>query len=197
MNKYGNRDFSELPTERFRRKMHPHVISIYKDIWGESIEYDQTPVQVDKDASIDRKITLPSGQIITLQEKIREYRFLVNPKLQVCPPIPDFTQEFKNGHGTVCESVGEFFKLYAQYYFYGWANKYQTDILRYVILNVPDYKHILESRGIESIGKLKFNKTHGRASFYAIPLPEILSAAQYTNFDISAINVTYKKDKVA
>ena len=60
----------------------------------------------------------------------------------------DFTQEFKNAVGTKHESNGEWFKLGAQLYFYGWASADETEFSKWVILDIAKYKILVEQAGL-------------------------------------------------
>lgn len=174
--------FDDLTTEKFRVKMRPAAIAIYQHIFPgcEMQDLREHGVKVhvlDKEFGIDTLATMPSGQWLSVQEKYRRYECLVNPRYQVQPPIPDFTQEFKNACGTIHESDGEWFKLGAQLYFYGWANRLETDFAKWVMLDIAKYKLIVEAAGgLGKLGKLMRNSQHGRASFYAIPVTRLQGA---------------------
>jgi hypothetical protein len=76
-----------------------------------------------------------------------------------------------NAVGTQYEAPGEWFKLGAQLYFYGWANETETGFEKWAILDVAKYKTIVEeSGGLGELGSFKRNRVHGAASFYAIPI---------------------------
>ena len=172
-------EFNNLSTERFRQKMKPAAMRIYQKIFPgclmEDLRENGVKVHIlDKEFAIDTLIHFPSDQWISIQEKYRENIFLINPKLQVNPPCPDFTQEYKNAVGTQYESPGEWFKLGAQLYFYGWANSKETDFEKWVLIDIPKYKMFVENHGgLNKIGKLLQNKKHGMASFYAFPIEKL------------------------
>lgn len=174
--------FSQLHTEQFRIKMRPHAIQIYCSIFpGSTIEdLREKGVKVhvlDKEFGIDALWHVPSGQWISIQEKYRKNQFLTSLHLRVNRACPDFTQEYKNAAGTPLETDGEWFKLGAQLYFYGWANAAETDFERWVILDVSRYKMTVERQGgLGAVGVLKRNDRHGKASFYAIPLERLHKA---------------------
>jgi len=178
------KDFSELSTEQFRVRMRPHAISIYKRMFGDCEIQDlrEQGVRVhvlDKEFGIDTLVTAPSGQWFSVQEKYRRNKFLVEPKLRLPgSDYPDFTQEYTNAAGTQHESPGEWFKLGAQLYFYGWASACEDGFAAWVLLNVPRYKIIVERTpgGLDTLGKLIPNKEHGRATFYAIPVDRLRGA---------------------
>lgn len=169
-------NFNNFATVKFQQKMKPHALKIYHSIFPncELIDLREKGVKVhilDKEYGIDSILNLQSGQSITIQEKYRDYEFLINPKFQVKPPWPDFTQEYKNAADTPYEEDGEWFKLMAQLYFYGWANRQQTEFEKWVMINILKYKIFVERiGGLHKIGRLRKNKTHGKASFYCIPI---------------------------
>ena len=140
---------------------------------------------LDKEFGIDSLLKVQTGQWFSLQEKYRAYDAL---------RYGDFTQEYMNACGTEWESPGEWFKLYALIYFYGWANKEGTDFAKWILMDVAKYKLLVEDAGgLDKIGTYHENRRHGRASFYSIPLDAIEPAfittftaenqAQTTTFD--------------
>ena len=111
---------------------------------------------------------MKSGQWISIQEKYRKNYFLKKHG--------DFTQEFMNAAGTEHESPGEWFKLGAQLYFYGWATNDESDFEKWFIMDIPRYKFVVESAGgLHKLGRLCQNKEHGKASFYSIPIKHLLN----------------------
>jgi len=159
-------------------KMKPAALRLYKKIFPgcEIRDLRENGVKVhvlDKEFGIDALLEFPSGQWISIQEKYRR-----NDALKYL----QFTQEYKNAAGTEWESDGEWAKLGAQLYFYGWANAAETDFEKWAILNVAKYKLLVESAGgLEKIGTLENNRRHGRASFYAIKM-ETLEPAFVTDY---------------
>jgi len=160
-------DFSRLDTVKFQERMKPAALSIYRQVFPECHVEDlrEQGVRVhvlDKEFGIDALVHLTDGQWISLQEKYRR-----NAALKFL----DFTQEYMNAVGTPGESLGEWFKLGAQLYFYGWANASETAFEKWAIIDIVKYKMLVESMGgLGAIGTLKKNWKHGRASFYAIPI---------------------------
>lgn len=177
-------EFNKLETEVFRKKLQNKAIEIYKSIYPDCTYSRELDINKDKQYSIDATLIFKDGQKLTLQEKFRKYDTLISPSLQIQPPYPDFTQEYKNGVGTKYENLGEYFKLFAQIYFYGWANKEETDFLRWVIIDIPKYKDLIQKKGIENLGVLMQNRKHGAASFYAIPIINLKECFLHTNFKL-------------
>jgi hypothetical protein len=173
--------FDDLGTVSFQKKMKPAAIRIYEKIFPNCVINDlrENGVAVhvlDKEFGIDSLITFPSGQWISIQEKYRRNNFI---------RYLDFTQEYLNAAGTPNEAKGEWFKLGAQLYFYGWANKEENDFEKWALLDIAKYKMLVEkSGGLDKIGLYKKNMQHGRASFYAIPIKTLFPAfiADYRNF---------------
>jgi len=165
--------FDNLSTVKFQEKMKPAALKIYQELFPGSkiqdLREDGVKVHVlDKEFGVDALLIMEGGQWLSIQEKYRSnyyYRF------------KDFTQEYMNGHGTPYESPGEWFKLGAQLYFYGWANEDNTEFIDWILMDIPRYKILVEkSGGIEKMGYLMHNKQHGSASFYTIPLDKLNSA---------------------
>ena len=182
------KDFLKLETENFRKKLNSKAIDIYKSIYPNCIYSRELDINKDRAYSIDATLIFSDGQKLTIQEKYRKYKYLTCKELQVSPPYPDFTQEYKNAVGTKYENLGEYFKLFAQLYFYGWANKKQTDFVRWCIIDIPKYKDFLQNKGIDNIGALKQNYRHGKATFYAIPINNIKHCFLHSNFDFEKPN---------
>lgn len=125
----------------------------------------QIAEMLDRDFAIDKVLRLPSGATFTVQEKVRRHRYL---------EYGDFTQEFMNGVGTDYEDRGEWFKLSPQLYFYGWSNQANDGLSEWAIINVVKYKLLVEEAGgLDLIGTLQQNRTHGSANFYAIPIASL------------------------
>lgn len=184
-------NFNKLTTVSFQKKLRPSAIKIYQKIFLECnvIDLRENGVNVhilDKEFGIDSLIILKSGQWISIQEKYRENYLLHNQRLQVKPPYPDFTQEYKNAYKTKNEKDGEWFKLGAQLYFYGWSNKNNTDFEKWVLIDIPKYKLLVESKGgLDKVGQFKVNNKHGKAAFYAIPIIELSSTFIKTYKDLN------------
>ena len=98
----------------------------------------QLTEMLDRDFAIDKVLRLPGGETFTVQEKVRRNRFV---------RYMDFTQEYKNGADTPNEEPGEWFKLSAQLYFYGWANATDDGIKEWAIIDVVQYKRLVAGRG--------------------------------------------------
>jgi len=185
--------FESLSTEQFRLKMRPHAVAIYNQLFPkcriDDLRENGLRVHIlDKEFGIDTLATMQSGQWVSIQEKYRTYDYLTKPHLQIDPPTPDFTKEYKNAEGTPFEQPGEWFKLGAQLYFYGWANESQTAFAKWVLLDIAKYKlHVEQSGGLATLGRLMKNNKHGKATFYAIPITRLKPAwiATYSNPIIS------------
>lgn len=166
-------NFDDLETVRLQSKLKPAALQIYKKVFPgceiEDLRGDGVKVHIlDQEFGIDSLLRLPDGQWISIQEKYRGHQAL---------HWLDFTQEYMNAVGTPYERPGEWFKLGAQLYFYGWANESETDFEKWVLLDVARYKLIVaKSGGLDKIGVLRNNKKHGRASFYAIPILKLKPA---------------------
>lgn len=166
-------DFAQLSTEQFRKRMRPAALRIYERVFPgceiEDLRAAGVRVHIlDQEFGIDSLIKFRSRQWITIQEKYRDHAAL---------KWLDFTQEYMNAEGTQWEAPGEWFKLGAQLYFYGWANQAQTDFEKWAILDVAQYKLIVENAGgLHCLGTKQQNRKHGRASFFAIPIQKLRPA---------------------
>lgn len=180
-------EFDQLSTVRFQQKMKPAALRIYRKVFPgcdlEDLREDGVRVHVlDREFGIDSLIAMPSQQWISLQEKYRTHDAL---------KYGDFTQEYMNGAGTKHESPGEWFKLGAQLYFYGWANRNETDFEYWFLMDIAKYKILVEdSGGLDKIGVLRHNRKHGSANFYAIPAKRLESCfvADYRQFKTTGVD---------
>lgn len=186
--------FSDLSTEKFRLKMKPFAEQIYKALIPNStiqdLREDGVKVHIlDKEFGVDSLWCFPSGQWLSIQEKYRKHNAL---------RYGDFTQEYKNGAGTIYESDGEWFKLGAHLYFYGWANESETGFEKWIILNIAKYKMLVNKLGgIDKIGKLCNNYKHGRASFYSIKLETINPAIIMKSENMELLLIQRNHEKAA
>lgn len=160
-------DFQHLDTTQFQQRMKPAAARIYESVFHGCVIRDLRGKEkdahiLDKEFAVDMLLYLSCGQWLSIQEKYRRHDAM---------KFMDFTQEYMNADGTVYESPGEWFKLGAQLYFYGWANEEETEFEKWVILDIPKYKWFVEfSGGLDALGQKRFNAKHGKASFYAIPI---------------------------
>lgn len=159
---------------KFMERLRPAIDAVYRQVFPSLARVTTVsrphgePHVLDKQLGIDCYIILGSGCPVTVQEKVRRnsaLRFL------------DFTQEYHNAAGTRHEAKGEWFKLSAQLYFYGWATADETALADWFMLDVLQYKLLVERRGgLAKIGTLRTNAAHGSATFYTIPIAELSPA---------------------
>jgi hypothetical protein len=170
-----------LATVQFQARMKPAALRIYHRLFPgcevEDLREHGVKVHVlDKEFGVDALIHFQTGQWVSIQEKYRTHEAL---------KYLDFTQEYMNAEGTQYESPGEWFKLGSQFYFYGWANKTETDFEKWAILDVARYKLLVErSGGLAALGTKQQNRLHGRSSFFAIPIKKLRPAFVYTYRDL-------------
>jgi len=166
--------FSELKTVKdVHEPLKPAAARIYQSIFPEckieNLRADGFKVHVlDKEFGIDSLIHFKSNQWISIQEKYRNYPYWKS--------YHDFTQEIENGDG----SQGEWFKLGAQLYFYGWGAPDKDCFLEWYIFDVAKYKTIIESMGgIQSAGVVRKNNKHGKSRFVCVEISAIKSAVLF------------------
>jgi hypothetical protein len=166
-------DFNNLSTVKFQQKLKPAAIKIYTRLFPGCLLVDLRDRGVgvhvlDKEFGIDSLLTFGTGQWISIQEKYRKNYYL---------KYLDFTQEYLNAVNTENESPGEWFKLGAQLYFYGWSNKNENDFEKWFIMDIAKYKLLVENAGgIDKLGEIKFNDLHGKSCFYAIKVFKLFPA---------------------
>ena len=159
--------------EQFQLQMRPAAIRIYQELFPGSrvahLEGEQGQAHpLDAELGIDALIRMTRGQNLSVQEKFRRHSYM---------GYWDFTQEYRNAVGTPHEEPGEWFKLAAQVYFYGWANAAGTDFAAWALIDIAKYKMLVEQAGgLGNIGTHKQNRRHGSADFYAIPIGKLAPA---------------------
>lgn len=155
----------------FEEKMTPCIDKVYAYLFGNRLESitrsDRAKSTNDKllfmdiHLSIDTHLRFKNGSVLTFQEKTRKNYFL---------KYNDFTFEYYND--PIIKDEGEWFKLAAQLYFYGYANKDETGYDKFWILNVTKLRaRLMQNYTIEEMEKkwLKNNHPPAKANFFAIP----------------------------
>ena len=173
-------------TSRFQKRMKPAALKIYERVFPgcrlEDLRENGVKVHIlDKEFGIDSLVHLDGGQWISLQEKYRRHSSL---------HWLEFTQEYMNAAGTKYESPGEWFKLGAQLYFYGWANNSQTAFEKWALIDIAKYKMLVEKAGgLDKLGTLEQNSRYGKSTFYAIKIMKLASCfvCTYKDFPESEV----------
>lgn len=165
--------FNNLTTiQNVHLPLKPAAVRIYKSIFRgckiEDLREEGVKVHVlDKEFGVDSLLHLKSGQWFSIQEKYRDYKKY---------NFHDFTQEIENGDGT----PGEWEKLGAQIYFYGWGSFDKKVFLEWMILDIAKYKLIVERLGgIKKAGVVRKNFLHGSSKFCCVPFQTIRPAIWY------------------
>jgi len=160
----------------FEERMAPYIDKIYYRLFTNHVvihrsnrtENDDHETQfMDRELAIDTFLHLADGTVLTFQEKTRRNRILEKYGA-------DFTFEYYNDPET--GDQGEWFKLAAQLYFYGYATEEENGYSKCWILNVPELRLFLKKRiGIDQLEKnyLRRNSPPAKANFFAIPFTEI------------------------
>ncbi len=158
-------------SKNFEEKMTKYIDEIYNDIFGNRLinihrssrdkEQDKKLLFMDIELAIDTHLTFSNGSVLTFQEKTRRNKF---------KKYADFTFEYYNDPKT--KEQGEWHKLAAQLYFFGYANESETGYDKFWILNVARLRTALMSKytikEMES-NFLRYNKPPAKANFFAIP----------------------------
>ena len=136
----------------FNLRMQPFADAIYRRIWRlEGIKRNLG--KLDKDRGIDVILMGKSGLTNALQEKFRRYKYRT---------YQQFTIEYKNNPLT--NEPGEFYKLAANYYFYGYSKEDGMGFYQWWIVNLNKFKDAYEKGSIRP-DEIMENKKHGHASF--------------------------------
>ncbi|MCY4417518.1 MAG: hypothetical protein OXE87_14590 [Chloroflexi bacterium] len=157
----------------FQLQMRPAAVRIYQTLFPDCqvshLEGREGQAHVlDAEFAIDAMIRMTQGQCLSVQEKFRRHSFMRRW---------DFTQEYRNAVGTEYEAPGEWYKLWAQLYFYGWANAELNDFGAWFLMDIVKYKLLVEEAGgLAKLGVYHRNQRHGSADFYAIPVAALAPA---------------------
>jgi hypothetical protein len=161
----------------FEESMTPYIDRIYKGVFrniqrihrsNRETEKDGKIIFMDKELAIDTFLYFQDGTVLTIQEKTRKKRIL--DKFGA-----DFTFEYYND--PVKLDQGEWFKLAAQLYFYGYANENMNGYSKFWIIDIPKLRiHLKNNIGIELLERkyLKQNFPPAKANFFAVPF-ELIS----------------------
>ena len=158
--------------------MTPHIDTIYHRLFrnltdihrsSRDTETDERISFMDRELAIDTFLYFNDGTILTLQEKTRKKAILERFGA-------DFTFEYYNDPRT--KDKGEWFKLAAQMYFYGYANANIDGYEKFWLLNVPKLRLFLKNNiGISTLESkyLRQNVPPAKANFFAVPFRIISS----------------------
>jgi hypothetical protein len=170
----------------FEESMTPHIDTIYKKTFRnlESIyrsnrdtEKESKILFMDKELAIDTFLHFKDGSILTFQEKTRRKYYL--DKFGA-----DFTFEYYNNPATY--EQGEWFKLAAQIYFYGYADESMGGYCKYWVIDIAKLRiHLKNNIGIETLEKkyLKRNPPPAKANFFAVPFDLISDECILCRYD--------------
>lgn len=143
------------------KSMLPACDEIYKSVFGAiGIKRTQDSA-LDMDLGIDVILTLPSGSILTGQEKALSHQFEHHNT---------FTMEFYQNRDT--KEKGEFFKIASQFYLSGYINEQQNAFTSWHIINLCNLIRWLGEYPTSQYEKVSKPST-GYASFLAIPYKNI------------------------
>jgi len=157
--------------KNFEEKMSPFIDEIYKDIFKSRLsgiyrssrekETDKKMIFMDIELAIDTHLRFKNGSILTFQEKTRRNFY---------EKYNDFTFEYYND--PKIKDEGEWFKLAAQLYFYGYSNESETGYSKFWILNVVKLRtRLMQNYTIKEIEEkwLRCNHPPAKANFFTIP----------------------------
>jgi len=156
----------------FEESMTPHIDEIYRrtfrgltDIKRSDREtaIDSKILFMDRELAIDTFLHFMDGTILTLQEKTRKNWFRERYG-------EDFTFEYYND--PITKDEGEWFKLAAQLYFYGYAKADMSGYEKYWLVDVLKLRLFMKNGiGISALEQrfLKYNKPPCKANFFAVP----------------------------
>lgn len=155
--------------KNFEEIMRPSIDKIYKHKFGENINIQRSDrnskksklMFMDKHFAIDTILRFENGAMITIQEKT-----LTHEKEE----FNAFTIEYYND--PKIKDRGDWFKIAAQLYFFGYANKEENGYNKYWLISMLDFQlQIRKEFTIEEMRDefLRENPLPAKASFFAIP----------------------------
>lgn len=157
--------------KNFEEKMTPHINNIYKGLFANKLleikrsnrdlKVDSNLLFMDINLGIDTLVKFKNGSVLTFQEKTLQH---------TKQKYNSFTFEYYND--PKIKDEGEWFKLAAQLYFFGYANEKQNSYNKFWILDIPKLRtRLMQNYTITEIEKkwLRFNPPPAKANFFAIP----------------------------
>lgn len=158
-------ELSEQQKQNFRKtseykqmkSMLPACDEIYKLVFNAQGIKRTQDTALDMDLGIDVILTLPSGSILTGQEKALSHKFA---------SYDAFTMEFYQNRDI--KEPGEFFKIASQFYLSGYINEQQNAFTSWKIINLCNLIQWLGEYPTSQLEKATKPST-GYASFLAIP----------------------------
>ncbi len=145
----------------YNLRMQPFMDAIYRSIWGNRIRIKRELGALDKDRGIGVINEMPSGLTISLQEKARRYKYR---------HFQQFTVEYSNNPLT--GEKGEFYKLAANYYFYGYAFPNEHGFCEWRIIDLNRFKEAYHL-GIITPTETVANTKRSRATFLCFEFRQI------------------------
>ncbi len=164
------RKSSKWPEKEFEEKMRPLIDDIYRQIFGSKLiaiarsvrdSDNERTLFMDIELAIDTHLTFADGSVLTFQEKT-----LKNSKKR----YQSFTFEYYND--PKAKDRGEWFKLAAQLYYFGYANAQETGYDQWLVLDIAKLRtEMMKGFTIKEIEKkyLRTNRKPSKANFFAIP----------------------------
>ena len=143
------------------KSMLPACDDIYRKVFNAKEIRRNQDTALDMDLGIDVIITLPSGSILTGQEKALSHKFA---------SYDTFTMEFYQNRDI--KEPGEFFKIASQFYLSGYINEQQNAFTSWHIINLCNLIRWLGEYPTSQYEKVSKPST-GYASFLAIPYKNI------------------------
>jgi len=143
------------------KSMLPACDEIYRKVFNPKGIKRTQDTTLDVDLGIDVILTLPSGSILTGQEKALSHQFERHNTLTI---------EFYQNRDT--KEPGEFFKIASQFYLTGYINEQQNAFTSWHIINLCNLIQWLGKYPTSQLEKKTIPST-GYASFVAIPYKNI------------------------
>jgi len=142
------------------KSMSKYIDEIYLKNLG-AININRVPEisDIDQKLHIDCIITKKNNTIRTYQEKVLRYRYAHHNTLTI-----EYYDDWK------IKKEGEYFRLCSQYYFSGYANKEENQIIKWIVIDVPRFFDYLdEINYVPKDIKVKYSK----ASFICFSYKDI------------------------
>lgn len=153
----------------FEEKMRQSIDNIYYDIFGDNLKSinrsnrddnkNEITMILDKDLGVDTILRFKNGAPITVQEKTLQY---TNHKFNA------LTYEYYND--PKIKDEGDWFKLVAQLYFFGYANPDHNGYYNYWLIDVAALHININNGNINIYNYIRSNNYPSKANFFAIPL---------------------------
>lgn len=160
---WGDSNFNNDPRQKLNLDMQPRIDDVYHSVLGNDIKIDRIEHPgdhvLDRRFAIDTIITLPTGNILTGQEKCLDTTFM--------------TLTVEHYQNYLTQEKGDWYRLAAQFYFCGYVNKDKTGFDDWMIMNWAAMVLGTFNKKVTWFERSPKDGSHARASFKYVHFSKI------------------------